>query len=114
MKTVCVDLNGVLDQYTGWKGSPEASLTAPRPGAVEFLQALQKRNFRIVVFTTVHAPIVRDWLREHKMDSLVDDVTDRKAPAFAFIDDRAICFRGDFDAALDQLDSFRAHWEAEK
>jgi hypothetical protein len=114
MKTVLVDLNGVLDQYTGWKGSAEASLTPPRQGVRDFLLSLRKRNYRILVFTTVYAPIVRNWLREHALDSLVDGVTDRKEPAFAFIDDRAICFRGDFDDALVQLDTFRAHWEAEK
>jgi len=114
MKTVCVDMNGVLDQYTGWKGTAEASLTPPRPGARDFLLGLRQRGFRIVVFTTVYAPLVRDWLTANGLESLVDDVSDRKEPAFAFIDDRAICFRGDFADALDQLDSFRTHWEEER
>jgi hypothetical protein len=30
-----------------------------------------------------------------------------------FLDDRAVCFRGDFDSALREIIEFRAHWEAE-
>ena len=38
-------------------------------------------------------------------------VTDKKPPAFAYIDDRAICFEGDFLRTLDKLGEFKAHWE---
>ena len=38
-------------------------------------------------------------------------VTDKKPPAFAYIDDRAICFQGDYGKTLDQLEAFKAHWE---
>jgi len=41
----------------------------------------------------------------------VSEVTDRKPPAHVFIDDRAICFHGDFEAALRQVTGFKAHWE---
>ena len=48
--TICVDLNGVLDIYTGWKH--EKHWDPPRPGAGEFLRDLNERGFRVVVFTT--------------------------------------------------------------
>jgi hypothetical protein len=53
---VCVDLNGVLDAYTGWKHADHWD--APRAGAHEFLRALTERGFDVVVFTTPcrHAP----------------------------------------------------------
>jgi hypothetical protein len=28
-----------------------------------------------------------------------------------FIDDRAVCFRGDFDDTLKEVDAFVAHWD---
>jgi hypothetical protein len=28
-----------------------------------------------------------------------------------FVDDRAVCFRGDYAAALQQIAGFKAHWE---
>ena len=44
---------------------------------------------------------------------LVRDVTDRKPAAHVFVDDRAVCFRGDFAATLNEIDRFAAHWEGQ-
>jgi hypothetical protein len=106
---VCVDLNGVLDSYTGWKHPDHWD--PPRPGARDFLEALHARGFDVVVFTTRHPVGVRRWLREHGLYDLVDAVTSRKPAAHVFIDDRAVCFRGDFDEVLKQVAGFKAHWE---
>jgi len=46
-KTVCIDLNGVLDMYSGWKG--EGHMDPPRPGADGFLAELAE-NYRVVIF----------------------------------------------------------------
>lgn len=106
---VCVDLNGVLDSYTGWKHPDHWD--PPRPGATAFLQALVAHGFDVVVFTTRHRTGVRRWLREHGLLEYVSAITDRKPPAHVFVDDRAVCFRGDFDATLASVTSFAAHWE---
>jgi hypothetical protein len=66
---------------------------------------------RVVSFTTRFAPDVWQWLGEHGLDTLVADVTDRKPAAHVFVDDRAVCFRGDFESTLREVDSFTAHWE---
>jgi len=106
---VCVDLNGVLDSYTGWRG-PE-HFDPPRTGAREFLESLAARGFDIVVFTTRHPDGVWEWLERFGLRPLVRDVTDRKPPAHVFVDDRAVCFRGDFAQTLRAIDTFAAHWE---
>jgi hypothetical protein len=106
---VCVDLNGVLDAYTGWKDPDHWD--PPRAGARAFLESLHAHGFDVVVFTTRHPTGVRRWLREHHLHDLVLAVTRRKPPAHVFIDDRAICFQGDFDQALKQVIGFKAHWE---
>jgi hypothetical protein len=105
----CVDLNGVLDSYTGWKGA--GHFDPPRCGAREFLGALSHRGYRVVIFTTRFDQDVWAWARAHGLDHLIDAVTDRKPPAHVFVDDRAVCFRGDFDATLREIDAFVAHWE---
>ncbi len=109
-RLACVDLNGVLDSYVGWQGAKH--FDPPRPGAQEFLDALRARQFDVVIFTTRYPADVWDWLRRHALDHLVADVTDRKPPAHVFVDDRAVCFRGDFTATLAEIDAFAAHWEA--
>lgn len=106
---VCVDFNGVLDAYTGWRGP--AHFDPPRDGARECLEQLRARRFRVVIFTLRWPDDVWRWLREHRLDHLVDEVTDTKPAAHVFIDDRAVCFRGDFAATLEEIDGFAAHWE---
>ncbi len=106
---VCVDLDGVLNLFDGWKGA--GYFHPPRPGAEEFLRALVEQGYRVVVFTVRWKEHVEQWLVEHGLRGLVSEVTDRKPPAHVYLDDRAICFRGDFDAALSQIRSFKAHWE---
>jgi hypothetical protein len=55
---------------------------------------------------------VRRWLRRYNLDALVDDVTDRNPAAHVFVDDRAVCFRGDVPETLREIDGFAAHWES--
>ena len=106
---VCVDFNGVLDSYTGWRGP--AHFDPPRPGAREFLECLVARGFSVVIFTTRFPDDVYRWLDEFNLRGLVQEVTDRKPAAHVFVDDRAVCFRGDFEATLAEIDTFSAHWE---
>ena len=106
---VCVDLDGVLNQFDGWKGA--AYFHPPHPGAREFLRRLNECGYQVVVFTVRWKPDVERWLTEHKLADFVSEVTDKKPPAHIFVDDRALCFRGDFDSVLDEIKHFRAHWE---
>ncbi len=106
---VAVDLNGVLDSYTGWKG--EKHWDPPRAGAAEFLRALRDRGARVVVHTTRYREDAEAWLREHGLMQYVDEVTNAKVAADVFVDDRAVCFRGDFDQTLREIEEFKAFWE---
>jgi hypothetical protein len=107
---VCVDLNGVLDAYQGWRG-PE-HWDAPRPGAAEFLRTLNERGFDVIVHTTRWRDDAVRWLEQHGLMQFVSEVTDRKVAAHVFVDDRAVCFRGDFNETLREIAEFRAWWEA--
>lgn len=106
--SVCVDLNGVLDTYSGWKG--EDHVAPARPGAKYFLQTLSEQ-YKVIIFTTQPAGKVWEWLREYEMAEYVDEVTDRKVPALFYIDDRAITFRGDFQETLEEIKKFKPYWK---
>lgn len=101
--TVCVDLDGVLASYDGWKGVDHFG--SPIPGAVEFTKALA--SFAdVVIFTTRCNPEVNDG---EAVDSLVYRVRNwldmhgfvysdvyagtGKPLAAAYVDDRAVLFR---------------------
>lgn len=106
---VCVDLDGVLNLFDGWRGAD--FFHPPRPGAREFLRSLRERNFRVVVHTVRWAPHVWEWIREHGLEAYVDSVTNQKIAAHVYIDDRAICFEGDFDETLTRVACFTPYWE---
>jgi len=107
---ICVDLDGVLNTFDRWQ-SPEY-FHPIRPGAREFLIRLRQHGYRVVVFTVRWHEWVRRWLEENGLGEYVDEVTDRKPPAEVYLDDRAVCFQGDFDEAYRQIVNFRPYWEA--
>ena len=106
---VCVDLDGVLNQFDGWKGADY--FHPPRPGAREFLKRIHQLGYEIVIFTVRWKPHVEQWLLLNNLAEYVTEVTDKKPAAHVYIDDRALCFRGDFQEALESIANFRAHWE---
>jgi hypothetical protein len=108
-KTVCLDFDGVMNTYDGWKGEDE--LFEPRDGLSEFLAGLREAGFRVAVLSTRPAEKLRGWLDKYALAALVDDVVDRKPPAIAYLDDRAVRFDGDFAAALAAVKNFRTFWE---
>lgn len=108
-KHVCVDFDGVLAEYDGWKG-PE-HLGTPRPGAKEFLQEINNLGMKVIILTTRDPDAVHAWLIDYYMHNLVDRITRQKPPAVAYIDDRAIPFNGDFDRTLWQLVRFTPYWK---
>jgi hypothetical protein len=106
---VCVDLDGVLNLFDTWR-SPEY-FHPLRPGAREFLLRLKQDGYRVVVLTVRWFEWVEKWLDENGMREYVDEVTDRKPPAQVYLDDRAVCFQGDFDEAYRQIVTFKPFWE---
>ncbi|HXS93251.1 MAG TPA: hypothetical protein VN736_01535 [Candidatus Limnocylindrales bacterium] len=106
---VCVDLDGVLNAFDGWRGAD--FFHPPRPGARDFLRTLNEQGYEVVVFTVRWGPHVEEWLKQHGLAEFVSRVTDKKPPAHVYVDDRAVCFQGDFEATMRQIAGFRAHWE---
>jgi hypothetical protein len=70
------------------------------------LEEINRLGMKVIILTTRGPDAVRKWLLDHGMHDLVDRVTRQKPPALAYIDDRAICFEGDFGAVLWKLVRF--------
>lgn len=87
-----IDLDGTLLKYDGWKG--EDHFGDPMEGAVEFVNAMLEKNYKVTVFTTRTAQSkVQQALIERGFPEL--PVTNIKSPKFSvFIDDRAYRFNG--------------------
>jgi len=76
-KTVCVDLDGVLAIYDGYRGPYEIgnplTIEDSKCGmsAKEFLMALNNRKLKVVIHTTRGNCEVAGWLEDHNLADLV-------------------------------------------
>ena len=92
-KAICVGFDGVLNEY----GYEEGDLGEPLTGSKEFIKELCKK-YKVVILTSRPKEQVIDWLNNNGFPSM--KVTNRKVPAVAYIDDRAIQFNGSSKAIL--------------
>jgi hypothetical protein len=111
---LCVDFDGVVHSYTsGWKGASVIP-DAPVPGALRWLwQATDFFDVQIYSSRSKEESglrAMRRWMQIHATDELGHDhpmsnehpaypisFTHEKPAAFLTIDDRAICFDGDWE-----------------
>ena len=105
-KLILIDLDGVLNKYDG-KYSSEY-IPKIKDGAKEFLETLSE-NFEVKIFTTRDEILTREWLITNGIAQY--DVTKFKEPAFLIVDDRCVCFDGDYEQTLDLISKFNVHWK---
>lgn len=107
-KLILIDLDGVLNTYNG--NFNENYIPARKVGAKEFLENLSEES-EIKIFTTRNRLLAVKWLVENKLDGYIKDVTNVKEPAYLYIDDRCICFNGDFKKITEEIKKFRVYWK---
>lgn len=106
-KTICVDFDGVLNEYDGYE---EGNLGESLTGSKEFIKELRKK-YKVVILTSRQKEQVIDWLNNNGFPSM--KVTNRKVPAVAYIDDRAIQFNGNYKKVISRLKNFKPYWAKE-
>ena len=103
-KTILIDLDGVLNEYTG---SFDKDYIPPiKDGAKEFLENLSE-NFDIKIFTTRNKILATKWLINNSIDQFVADITNVKDLAWLYIDDRCINFDGSFENLFNNINNFK-------
>ena len=108
-KTILIDLDGVLNDYSG--NYNENKIPNIKKGAKEFLKDLAI-NYNIEIFTVRNRMQTVKWLQNNKIDNLIKDVTNVKNPyASVIIDDRAINFNGNFKELSDKIKDFKPYWK---
>ncbi|WP_263385932.1 adenylyl-sulfate kinase [Granulicella arctica] len=112
-KTLAVDFDGVIADYTGWKGEGVHGL--PRRDVLEALAALQREGWKIVIHTTRSETDIRNYLINHKVpyDEINRNSDYRnlgdKPVATIYWDDRALRYSGDATRDLRTIRQF-ATW----
>lgn len=116
--TIAIDFDGVINSYTsGWSKTsytPEADIPdEPVPGAREEIARL-RQHYKIVVYSTrakseAGVKAMKNWLEKHGIE--VDNILHTKLPATVLIDDRAICFDGNWTGMLEKVRDFKTWME---
>ena len=109
---VAIDFDGVI--YKNSKGFYDGTLyDDPIDGVKDALNKISKK-YNIIIFTAKvksNRPLVNgktgtqlvwEWLKEHKMDKYVTEVTAEKPRAIYYIDDKAIKFT-DWESTLEKI-----------
>ena len=104
MKTILIDLDGVLNNYRG--DFDKNVIPDIKDGAKEFLQELSK-DYVIKIFTTRNKILASNWVVENKLEGLIDDITNVKELCWLFLDDRCINFDGNFSELKKKIDCFK-------
>ena len=105
-KTIAIDLDGVLDNYSEYT----EEIPPIRNGAKSFIVKLSK-DYELVLFTTRNPKSATTWLINNKIDKYFKDVTNVKIPAYIYIDDRNIRFNGDYSQTLEEIANFKVYWK---
>lgn len=108
-KKILIDLDGVLNEY-GTEDFDETKIPKIKNGAEDFLKELEK-DAELYLFTTRNLMLATKWLIKNNIDKYFKDVTNIKIPSYLYIDDRTICFRGDYKKALNEIRTFKVYWK---
>ncbi len=107
-KTILIDLDGVLNNYTG--NYDETIIPSVKIGAKEFLEGLNK-NYELKLFTTREPFVAKKWLEDNNLDIYFSDVTNKKEPAWLYIDDRCIRFEGNYEKLYNDIMNFKVWYK---
>lgn len=108
-KKILIDLDGVLNNYGNEKFDIN-HIPEIKEGAIEFLDKLSEQA-DLYLFTTRNVMLSTKWLIQNGIDKYFKDVTNIKLPSFLYIDDRTICFNGNFEDTLTNIEQFKPYWK---
>ncbi|MBX3103016.1 MAG: capsular biosynthesis protein [Bacteroidetes bacterium] len=120
---IAIDFDGVIHGYSqGWHDG--TIYDPPVPGTKEALTALKEQGHYLIIFSTRtnkifrkkddpdQEPIMKAWLAQHEIP--YDKIwTFGKPMADVYLDDRAVTFRGDWQAAVQAIQGFTP-WNKEQ
>ena len=124
MKTIAIDFNGVIHEYSkGWQGGKIYDPILPE--AINSIKTILMEGNHVFILAVGPTAAIADHMNALNLgvkfevipeeapswekDNIVG-VTNRKLPFTVLIDDRAICFKGDWRKALTEAKKFKT-WQ---
>lgn len=108
-RKILIDLDGVLNEYGNEKYN-ENHIPNIKLGAIEFLKELSDYA-DLYLFTSRNLKLTAKWLFDNNIDKYFKDITNIKIPSYLYIDDRCICFKGDYRKTLNEIKQFKTYWK---
>ena len=108
-KKILIDLDGVLNQY-GKEKYDENYIPEIKDGVTSFLDKLSNEA-ELYLFTSRNLMLSTKWLIQNNIDKYFKDVTNIKLPSFLYVDDRTICFKGNFEETFKEIVNFKPYWK---
>lgn len=117
MKTVCIDIDGTISQYTEWVDSKTFGEVLPH--CAETIHHLKADGWFVIIYTTrADKAEITKFLEENNVpfDAInenpnqPDNAKGGKLIADVYVDDRAIQFDGDWERAYEKITNFTS-WE---
>ncbi len=108
-KRILIDLDGVLNEY-GKAPFDENYIPEIKKGAKDFIKELSTFA-ELYLFTSRNLLLCAKWLINNNLDIYFKDITNIKIPAFLHIDDRSICFDGNYQNTLKNIKQFKVYWK---
>ena len=116
-RTIAFDFDGVIAKYEGFKGSHD--ITEPIKEVVDAIVLLKEKGFKILIHSTRGDDFLRNYCEKFSIPfDYINKRPDRqgenpgKPIAYVYVDDRAICYKGQSTIELiQQIEDFKAYWE---
>lgn len=114
---IAFDFDGVLASYAGFKGKEH--IQEPNPEIVKAITLLREKGCKILVHSTRGDEFIRNYCEQFSIS--VDYINRRpekegdnpgKPIAFVYIDDRAICYKGETaEELISEIKNFKPYWQ---
>ncbi len=116
-KTVAFDFDGVISEYHGFQGLEHTG--EPILSVLETMRVLKQKGYTILIYSTRGNELITDYCNKHGIP--VDYINDNpmyknqnkgKPVAMVYVDDKAVCFKGQSsEELLAQIENFKPYWK---
>lgn len=116
-RSYAFDFDGVIAQYEGFKGKDH--LGEPNMPVVEAIRKIKSLGHKIIIYSTRGNDQLQKYCEKHNIpvdyynhNPEVTGENPHKPIAYAYVDDRAICYRQQSsDELVEQILNFKAYWQ---
>lgn len=114
---IAFDFDGVIASYNGFVGKD--TVQEPIPAVVDAIKRLKEKGCKILIHSTRGNEFLKKYCERFSIPvdyinrrSDIEGKNPDKPIAFVYVDDRAICYRGqDTETLVSEILNFETYWQ---